>query len=109
MGKKRIIDKKYASGTLSVRFTPKLRYQLEIAARVYHRNLSNFIEDCIRERLKKVKIFPYGDQSITIDNYIDQLWDIDEHIRLIKLKSLAPHLLSYEEEKHLRELEKINK
>src|SRR6266699_1749460 len=87
------------SGTLSISFDPKLRYQVELAARVEYQNLSRFIEDAIRERLKKVKINPFDESNDTVFNCIEQLWDVDIPDRIIKLANLFPHLLDHEEQK----------
>lgn len=95
--KKRFLSS--GSGTLSIRFDPKLRYQVELAARVEYQNLSSFIEDAIRERLKKVKINPFDESNDTVFSCIEQLWDVDIPDRIIKLANLFPHLLDHEEQK----------
>ena len=87
------------SGTLSIRFDPKLRYALELGARVEHRNLSNLMEAAIREYLTKVKLHSYINNEDTISNCIEKLWDVDLPDRLCKLGMIAPHLLNHDEQK----------
>lgn len=97
--------KKENSGTLTIRFDPKLRYQLELTARLQCRNnLSGLIEDCVRKTIKTTalypeNVFPDADRTITIGSYIENLWDVDISDRVAKLGIHAPHLLEYKEQK----------
>jgi hypothetical protein len=87
------------TGTLSIRFTPKLRYQIEIAGRLERRNLSNFIEDCIHRILQQQPWPEHGEQPSVgefIENY---LWSVQASDRLVKLGIHAPNLLEYEEQR----------
>lgn len=79
----------------SIRLEPQVRYLVELAARIQRRNLTNFIEWSLEESLKQVKLRPDGE---SIAELTLQLWDVNEFERLIKLASVAPELLTIEEQ-----------
>jgi len=108
----------------TIRFTPKIRYLADLAARIQRRNMTDFIEWSIEEALKTIQIKagsnPYGDNdemsygdgpgewtanpkvASVLDYSIaarsDELWDVDEADRFIKLATKFPHLLDYDEQ-----------
>ncbi|OYQ70551.1 hypothetical protein B9T13_04640 [Wohlfahrtiimonas chitiniclastica] len=78
----------------SIRFDPKLKYLLEIAARVQRRNLTNYIEWAVEESLKQVRVSDHN----SIADISENLWDIDESHRFLYLAAFYPELLTYEEQ-----------
>lgn len=91
-----------SSGTLSIRFDPKLRYSIELAARVLHRSLSGLIEAAIRDYLEFIFLTKPGDDTVDKDDLsaiIEDLWDVDHSYRFCNLALKYPHLLNYEEQK----------
>lgn len=85
----------------SIRFEPKLKYSLEIAARVQRRNLTNYVEWAVEQSLIQVKT----NNGETISDMISKIWDIDKDQRIKNIKAHYPDLLTYDEEKRLKELE----
>lgn len=79
----------------SLRLEPQVKYLAEIASRVQRRSLTNYIEWAIEECLKQTPIRP-NDQPVA--DLMLELWDVNEPERLIKLASIAPELLTYDEQ-----------
>lgn len=90
------------SETVSVRLDPKLRYLIEIAARVQRRTVSSYIDWAVERSLSaNVVLGDPADQvsMATLADVADRLWDVDEADRFAKLALLAPHLLDYDEQR----------
>lgn len=82
--------KKANGETISVRLDPRLKYMCDMAARAQRRTLSSFVEWALQQALNKFEE----------DNFsVDELWAVDEAERMIKLGTLAPQLLTFEEQK----------
>jgi hypothetical protein len=79
-----------------LRLDPKLKYLVEILARRQRRSLANVIEWLVEDGLERHTLYE-GDQQTVMD-LGDELWDIDEPERLVKLAINYPHLLTLEEE-----------
>lgn len=94
-----------SSGVLTIRLDPKVRYQIELAARLYRSTLSNVMERYIREGLKeatihpRITVKPKNQSGVSLNSIIDELWDLDPKVRTVKLAIFAPELLNYEEAK----------
>ena len=97
------------SETITVRLDPKLRYLASLAARKQRRTLSSFIEWSIVESLKQVALKDYdekGKDSGSISDQAENLWDVDEADRFIKLAMNYPEMLTHHEQilwKEIRE------
>ncbi len=76
--------------SLTVRLDPKLKYGLEILSRKQHRNLSSTVEWALNMVL--------GNASDGLP-YLEEIWDVDEADRLVKLALYSPELLTYGEQK----------
>lgn len=98
-------SKESKSGTLSVRFDTKVRFKLEMAARMRYTNRSNLILQFCLEGMSTLEM--RGAANINFDDFINKVWDLDQNKRLANIKKLAPDLLSYDEEVYL--LEKVKK
>jgi hypothetical protein len=90
------------SKVVGVRLDPKLRYLAEIAARKQRRTLSSFIEWAIEDSLSRVELYHgsgyNGDDSITLEQEVKRLWDVDDAERFARLAILYPELLAVEEQ-----------
>lgn len=90
------------SKVVGVRLDPKLRYLAEIAARKQRRTISSFIEWAIEDSLARIELYHgsgyNGDYSVTLDQEISRLWDVDEAERFARLAILYPELLTTEEQ-----------
>lgn len=85
--------------TVSVRLDPKLKYLAEIAAREQRRALSSYIEWAVAQSLEKCELAHFSDDnSRTLADEADYLWDIDDPDRVVKLALRYPHLLTHEEQ-----------
>lgn len=83
------------SETLAIRLDPRTRYMLELASRIQHRTLSSVVEWMINNSLKDIMV----NEKESLANAQNQLWDIDESDRLLKLAFNYPSLLSFDEQK----------
>lgn len=83
---------------MSLRIEPKLRYLIDLAARVQRRNITNYVEWALEESLKHVDIgdIPY---ESSIQHLSDYLWSLSEAKRFIRLATYRNDLLTYEEQK----------
>ena len=89
------------SATVTVRLDPKLRYLAGLAARKQRRTLSSFIEWSIEQSLNQVALRDYDEQDHDRDSIADQaeeLWDVDEADRFIKLAANYPEMLTHNEQ-----------
>lgn len=80
---------------VSFRLEPKIKYLVDIAARVQRRSPTNYIEYVLEESLKNVEI----EKGKSIYDAAQDLWATDEPLRLVKLIINHPNLLTFEEEK----------
>ncbi len=89
------------SETVTVRLDPKLNYLCDLAARVNRRTKSSMIEAALAATLHQVLIDPRPAEppGPTIAQLAEELWHIDDVERLRRLAQIAPHLMSYEEQK----------
>ncbi|MGS1004703.1 hypothetical protein ACVCH0_24210 [Burkholderia glumae] len=89
------------SETVTVRLEPKLRYLAEIAGRKHRRTLSSFIEWAIQAQLANVFLDDGRDSSLrptSVEDVANDLWDVDEEDRFVKLALRFPDLLTHEEQ-----------
>lgn len=102
--------------TLTVRFSPMLKYGAELLARKHHRTLAGVVEWAVERAvsspedglLVKTKNLNYeafdfdGTPDSEIPDFIDllpYLWDTEELGRLHRLAIRAPELMTFEEQK----------
>ena len=99
--------KKGAGGNLTrtqvvtVRLDPKLRYLAELAALKQRRTLSSYIDWVVQDSLSRVCLSEgdgYNDQTITVQDEADNLWDVDPPDRFAKLALNYPELLTHDEQ-----------
>ncbi len=83
------------SQVVTVRFDPKLKFAAELAARKQRRSVSSFIEWAVGEAIAKVKL----DENNNINDVMNQVWDVEDSDRFVKLALNFPELLTYDEEK----------
>ncbi|MSP44079.1 MAG: hypothetical protein EXR08_12105 [Alphaproteobacteria bacterium] len=86
-------DKKQPSNikteVVTLRLDPKTKFGLELLARKQYRTLSSVVEWAINNALQhEYEGFPE----------LDDLWDVKEADRLVKLAVTRPNLLNYEEQ-----------
>ena len=87
------------SETVTVRLDPKLRYLAELAARKQRRTLSSYIEWAIEENLKSVYLaHSPSDLDLSVASEAENLWDVDEADRFVKLAFRYPHMLTHYEQ-----------
>ena len=98
--------KKGAGGYLSrsqvvtIRLDPKLKFAAELAARKQRRTISSFIEWSVEQAIKRVHL-TFDDNNCSIDTVeyaLQDVWDVEEADRFVKLAIYLPSLLTYEEE-----------
>jgi hypothetical protein len=93
---------KRRSEVVTVRLDPRLKYLAEIAARKQRRTLSGYIEWAVEKSLAQVVLKENDGFGHTISvsdaQNINNLWDVDESERLIRLAFNFPELLTYEEQ-----------
>ncbi len=92
--------KTFRSETVGVRLDPKLLYLAEIAARIQGRTLSSFIEWSIRQVLLSDVEANNGATVKSLGPMAnEEFWDIDEAVRVWKLATGDPTLLTITEQK----------
>jgi len=90
--------------TVQVRFDPRMRYSLELASRLQRRSVSSFVECAADAYLASVVVdvdpafSSRSTSELSLKQLVDQLWDVDEIVRFVRLAQIAPKLLTYEEE-----------
>lgn len=117
------------SEIITIRLDPKLRFAAELAARQFRRTLSRFIEMSVKEMLTQLrynkahcythdlhsalKMDEEGkemlDKQISLLELAERLWDADEADRLVNLAQEAPYLLTTEEQRVWKVIEKTKK
>jgi len=83
------------SQVVTVRLDPKLKFAAELAARKQRRTLSSFIEWAVEEAVAHIEV----SNGVFINMVMNQVWDVEEADRFVKLALNFPELLSYEEER----------
>ena len=81
-----------------IRFDPKTKYLVELAARAQRRSASSFIEQAVVESLKAVEIELPGGGIGALATMGALLWDVDDADRFVNLATLAPTLLTFDEQ-----------
>jgi hypothetical protein len=110
---KHTTDTKHGGGKLSrsevvtVRFDPKLRFALELASRRQRRTVSSFIEWVVAQAIMQEKLSPEQSSSLTIDDIVRKIWDVQGSKRLANLADNFPELLTHEEELLLQQVNSI--
>lgn len=102
-----VAKKKGAGGKLSrsevvtVRLDPKLRFTAEMAARKQRRTLSSFIEWAIEEVVMDIGVRDTQQDNAEVGLLfaMNEIWDVEEADRFVKLAINYPELLTYEEER----------
>jgi len=84
---------------VAVRFDPRTRFGLELAARAQRRSISNYIEWSVEQSFKTVNLETSSGQQESVDQALHALWNISEPVRLVRLKSVFPHLLTFDEQR----------
>ena len=89
------------SETVTLRLDPKLNYLCELAARAQRRTKSSLIEAALVGALNSIPVDsrPSGEAPKSIAQMAEALWDVDEVARFQRLAGLAPHLMTYEEQR----------
>lgn len=80
------------------RLDPEFKYTAEVGARILRKNLTNYIEWAIEESFKNVKF----EDGLSLSDQMNNLWDIDEADRFVKLAYTYPTLLNYDEQRLLK-------
>jgi len=88
---------------VSTSVSPKMRYGLELLSRKQHRNISEIVLCAIKSLMVDPIEGLVDEQGVSI---LDNVWELDELDRLVKLADFYPHLLSYEEECVVKSLRK---
>lgn len=91
---------------LTVRLDPRLRFAVELAARLDHRTASAFIERAIEEKIEKCRFLSpeladdpeMADMDIPLKSAVEWVWDVDEPDRFVKMALFLPDLLNYDEQ-----------
>ncbi|MEB0112380.1 hypothetical protein QN397_13550 [Variovorax sp. RTB1] len=81
-----------------IRFDPKTKYLVELAARAQRRSASSFIEQAVVEALKTVEVELPSDGSVPLATMGTAFWDVDDADRFVILATLAPTLLTFDEQ-----------
>ncbi len=89
--------------TLTIRIAPKTKFTLEMLARKQHRSVTAVIEwltarAADEEFSYESKFEADGRVETYKSSLLDDLWDVDEVVRLVHLVDRAPSLMSYDEE-----------
>ncbi len=86
------------SETVTIRFDPKLRYLMEVAARKQRRTVSSFIEWSVEQTLSQVELTMADNETHDpVARAALWLWEPHEADRLAKLALYYPDLLTYDE------------
>ena len=84
--------------TVTVRLDQKLRFGAELAARKQRRTLSSFIEWAVEQSLSVNEIGGSDNETRTLLEAVEQIWDVDEADRFVALASNYRDLLTYDEQ-----------
>lgn len=88
------------SELVAVRFDPRTKYLMDIAARVQRRSVSSFVEWAVEKNLDQVFLDQEGQRSVAGE--AATLWAISEPARLAHLNRHYPLLLNVVEQKLVR-------
>lgn len=83
------------SQIVTVRFDPKLKFAAELAAKKQRRTISSFVEWAVEEAIANITVA----DNISINTVMNQIWDVEEADRFVKLALNFPQFLSFEEER----------
>jgi hypothetical protein len=87
------------SETITVRLDPKLRFIAELSARKHRRTLSSFIEWAVEEAVGNVVLSDANSiNPVTALQAMNEVWDVDEPDRFVKMAFHYPNLLTHKEE-----------
>lgn len=89
----------------AMRLDPKLKYLAELAARKQRRSIANYIEAAIEAALRGTLIDERATKSVWDE--AEELWDITDAARLVKLARLHPDLLSYSEQAIVKAIREV--
>lgn len=92
---------KHRKEAVTLRLEPKIKLMAEISGRVEMRSITNFVECAVIQHANNVTT----KNGETISDMISKIWDIDKDQRIKNIKAHYPDLLTYDEEKRLKELE----
>lgn len=87
---------------VNVKFDPKLHYGLELLTRVQRRNMSDVIRRAIKKEFVNAFLCP------PIINLLNHLWRENEFERVWILNKFDPMLLTFEEEKFIKNIKESN-
>lgn len=82
---------------VAVRFDPKTKYLMELAARVQRRSVANYVERAVEESLRNVEV-EIGDAAVPLVVAATALWDVEEADRFYYLVKTLPQLLTHDEQ-----------
>jgi hypothetical protein len=86
------------SEVATLRLDPKLRYFIELAARKQRRTISSYLEWAAEQSLDRIRLTDSAGSPSSIADETEQLWDVDEAERFVKLASRHPELLNHHEQ-----------
>lgn len=96
---RRRIDKgSVRSELVTIRFDPRTKYLMELAARTQHRSTANFVEWAVAKALDEVKT----QSGRSVQEAMPDVWDVDPQERIKKLAAFDRSLLTFDEEVALR-------
>lgn len=84
---------------VNIKLDPKLRYALELLTRVQQRNMSDFIRSAIKKE--------FVNTFLSI-NLLHHLWKENEFERVWILNKFDPMLLTFKEEKFIKNIKESN-
>lgn len=81
---------------LSIRINTKLKFTLELWARLEHKNISTVVSEALQAAVKERanKQAPLAGESRTWTELVDEVWNPLESDRLVRLATVAPEALS---------------
>ncbi len=95
--------------SVTIRLNPRLRFGLELLARKQRRSTTSVIEWAIDQALER-EDFSINNESASGVDATNNIWDVFDSDRLVKLAIYYPQLLTYEEEvtwKIIREIKEF--
>ena len=89
---------------LSIRIDPKVRYGLELLARDQRRSVTGVVEWSILQAFRNETVTIGNKGTFSFEDLLNQVWEVNELERLVRLAFDAPQLMTYEEERMMRVL-----
>ena len=85
---------------VTVRLDERMRFIVELAARSERRTVSSYIENVLEKTSKVPSILHpvRHDHEISLDEAMDFIWDPLECDRTIRLASMCPNLINFDEQ-----------